>query len=119
MVRNKEIIPLLLSILLFLVSLGKVLTSDYVFNQLHFIGLGCLILCFLLFFINKKIYIYVFGLTLICGLFGLLDFYYTTYKLGFAEVGINPIFIVLIILFFVFGKDTMNELFPDKPAKNG
>lgn len=63
-------------------------------------------------------YIYAFGLTLILGLFGLLDFFYTTYKLGFADVGVNPIFLVLILLFFVFGKDIMNELFPEKPAKN-
>ncbi len=67
----------------------------------------------MLYFISKKIFIAVFALTLIAGLIGLLDFFYITYKVGFAGVGVNPIFIVLLVLFFVFGKNTMNELFPD------
>lgn len=115
--RNKDIVPLMISILLMLVSFGKVLTSDYFLNQSHYIGMGCLILSTLLYFTNKKVYIYVFALTLIAGLIGLIDFFYRTFKIGFAGVGVNPIFIVLLILFFVFGKDTMNELFPEKPNK--
>jgi len=111
---NKDIVPLLISILLVLVSFGRVLTSDYVLNQTHYIGIGCLILSTLLYFIKRKIFIYVFGLTLVAGLIGLIDFFYTTYKIGFGEVGVNPIFIILLLLFFVFGKETMNELFPEK-----
>lgn len=118
MMRNKDIVPLLLSIMLFLISFGKVLISNYYFNLSHYIGLASLTLCLLLYFGNKKMYVLVFGLTLILGLFGLLDFFYTTYKIGFAGIGVNPVFIALIILFFVFGKDSMNELFPNKPTKN-
>lgn len=111
---KKEITPLLISIIMILASFGKVLTSDYVLNQAHYIGLGCLILSTLLYFTNKKIYIYAFGLTLIAGLMGVVDFFYMAFKIGFAGVGVNPIFIVLLILYFVFSKDTMNKLFPEK-----
>ncbi|RKN81052.1 hypothetical protein [Ulvibacterium marinum] len=115
--KNKDIVPLIISIILMLVSFGKVLTSNYVLNQSHYIGMGCLIISTLLYFLNKRIYIYVFGLTLFGGLIGLLDFFYTTFKIGFAGIGVNPIFIALLILFFVFGKDEMNKLFPEKPTK--
>ena len=111
---NKDIIPLLISILLVLGSFMKVFTSDYVLNEIHYAGIGCLMLSTLLYFIKKKAFIFVFTLTLIAGLFGLIDFFYATYKIGFREVGMNPIFILLIILFVFFGKDTMNELFPEK-----
>lgn len=111
---NKDIVPLLISIVLILISLAVVWSSDYALNPLHYIGIGCLTLSTILYFVAKKIYMYVFGLTLIGGLVGVVDFFYTTYKIGFGEIGVNPIFLILIILFFVFGKDTMNKLFPEK-----
>ena len=46
--------------------------------------------------------------------YGLMDFYITSYKVGFAGVGINPIFLGLIILFFVVSKNAMDKLLPEK-----
>ncbi len=45
---------------------------------------------------------------------GFLEFYITTYKVGFAGVGINPIFLGLMILFFVVSKEQMDTLLPEK-----
>jgi hypothetical protein len=115
--NNKDIAPLLISILMILISLAMIFTSDYAFDQTHYIGIGCLVFSTLLYFINKKFYIYVFALTLIGGLIGLLDFFYMSFKIGFSGVGVNPIFIILLILFFVFSRDTMNKLFPEKSKK--
>lgn len=117
--KNKDIVPLIISIILMLVSFGKVLTSNHILNQSHYIGIGCLIISTLLYFSNKKVYIYFFGLTLIAGLIGLLDFFYATFKIGVGDVGVNPVFIALLILFFAFDKDVMNVLFPEKPIKKG
>jgi len=111
---KKDIIPLLISILLILISLLIVLTTDKIFNQSHYIGIACLTLSTLLYFKSKKIYFYFFALTLVAGLFGLLDFFYANIRIGFWKFGINPVFIILIILFFSFSKNTMNELFPEK-----
>lgn len=48
-------------------------------------------------------YYLIFGLTLLAGIFGLLDFYFRTYEVGFGSFGINPIFVILLILHFAIG----------------
>jgi len=58
--------------------------------------------------LKRKTYFLFFAIILILGLLGLLDFYITTYKIGFGKVGVNPIFLGLLILFFMVSKDEMN-----------
>lgn len=89
-------------------------TSNYVFSTKHYIGIGCLTGATILYFTNKKTYYLFFALTLTVGLIGLLDFYINTYEVGFAGVGINPIFLGLMILFFVVSKNDMDKLLPEK-----
>ncbi|WP_232520882.1 hypothetical protein [Flagellimonas nanhaiensis] len=43
-----------------------------------------------------------------------MDFYITTYKVGFSGIGINPIFLALLILFFALSKDWMDKYLPEK-----
>lgn len=100
--NRKEIVPLLISVLLVLVSIGIVFTTDYVLNKKHYIGFGALILSSFVYFKNKVIYRNVFVFTLVAGLLGLLDFFYTTFKIGFGIIQINPLFLLLLILFFAF-----------------
>lgn len=113
-----NILPLAISILLVFTSIGVILTSQYIFNTKHYIGIACLVLSTLLYFVSKRFYIIFFTLTLTMGLLGLLDFYITTYKIGFAGVGINPIFLGLIILLFVVSKEQIVDL-NSKDSENG
>ena len=112
-----NILPLAISILLFLVSIGIIMTSQYIFDTKHYIGIACLTFSTILYFVNKKLYVIFFTLTLTMGLLGLLDFYVTTYRIGFAGAGINPIFLGLIILLFVVSKEQMGGL-NSKDAEN-
>lgn len=109
-----DILPLAISIVLILISLEMTFTSDYIFTSNHYIGIGCLAILTILYFTNKKAYYLFFALTLTVGLIGLLDFYITSYKVGFAGVGVNPIFLGLMILFFAVSKNAMDKLLPEK-----
>ena len=109
-----NILPLVISVLLVLISVGIILTSNYLFSTKHYVGIGCLFLSIILYFINRKFYFLFFALILTIGLIGFLDFYITSYKVGFAGVGINPLFLGLMILFFVTSKSEMDKLSPDE-----
>ena len=74
----------------------------------------CLVVSIILYFANRRIYFLFFALTLTIGLIGFLDFYYSTFKVGFAGVGINPIFVVLLILFFAVRRTQIDSLAPEK-----
>ena len=113
-----NILPLILSILLVLISVGVMMSSQFVFTSKQYIGVVCLAISTILYFLNKKFYVVFFALTLTMGLLGLLDFYVTTYKVGFAGAGINPIFLGLIILLLVVSKEQMGGL-SYKDAHNG
>lgn len=101
-----DILPLLLSLLLSLYSFWVSQNSDLVFTQGHYVGLGALGVASLLYFTNRKFYTFFFALTLVVGLIGYLDFYITRIQIGFAEVGINPIFLGLFLFFLVMSNRT-------------
>lgn len=90
------------------------MTSNYIFNTKHYAGIICLAVSIIFYFTNRKIYYFFFVLTLTIGLIGFLDFYITSYKIGFAGVGINPVFLGLIVLFFGVSKKQIDTLFPEK-----
>jgi hypothetical protein len=104
-------------LVLVLISFGISVASNNIFTEKHYAGICCLLISSILYFTNRKIYYLFFLLTLIIGLTGLLDFYITSYKVGFAGVGVNPIFIGLMILFFTVSKDELDKLAPEKKQK--
>ena len=105
---NKQIIPLSIAILLILISLGMVKSTDYSLNQSHYIGIAGIMISLLLYFIRKDIYVIVFGLTLIAGFIGLLDIFYVNLSIGFGILKFNPIFLILLILYLLFNRDIMD-----------
>lgn len=90
------------------------MTSDYILNTKHYIGIGFLALSILLYFVNRKIYFLVFALTLTMGLIGFLDFFITNFEVGIAGVGINPLFLGLMVLFFAVSREQLNKIAPEK-----
>jgi hypothetical protein len=111
---NKEFIPLLISIFLVLISIGITLTSDYILNYKHYLGIVLIGISTALYFMNKKLFVYIFGLTLILGIVDLIDIYYSNKIFGIGPVKFNPIFLALLIIFLALNKQLMNKLFPEK-----
>lgn len=115
---NKNIIPLLITILLSIISIGITLFSDYVLNEKHYIGFGLIAISTLLYFQNKKLYVFVFGFTLILGLLYLIDIFYASIKIGIGPITFNPKFLTLFILFLVLNKSLLNKMFPEKETED-
>ena len=90
------------------------ITTDYILTTKHYVGIACVLLSVVLYFTNRKLYFLFFALTLTVGLIGFLDFNITTFKIGFAGIGINPIFLGLMILFFALSKVQMDKIAPEK-----
>ena len=111
---GKDIIPLLISTILLIISGGITLFTDYILNYKHYIGIGLIAVSLFLYFKNKKLYVYVFTLTLILGILNLIDVYYSNIIFGIGPIKFNPIFLILMIVFFVSNNETLNVLFPEK-----
>lgn len=48
------------------------------------------------------------------GLIGFLDFFITSFEVGIAGVGINPLFLGLMVLFFAVSREQLNKMAPEK-----
>ncbi len=97
-----DIIPLAISTILLMISIAITIFSNYVLSLEHYIGILCLSISVFLYLTKRKIYYLFYGLTLLAGLIGYLDFYYVNYKFGLGIISFNPIFLLLIFLLFIF-----------------
>jgi len=111
---GKDIIPLLISIILLIISIGITLFTDYTLNYKHYVGIGLIGISTLLYFKNKRLFVYIFGLTLILGIVNLIDIYYSNIIFGIGPIKFNPIFLTLLIIFLPLNKDLLNKMFPKK-----
>ena len=111
---GKDIIPLLISIILLIISIGITFFTDYTLNYKHYVGIGLIGISTLLYFQNKKLFVYIFGLTLILGILNLIDIYYSNIIFGIGPIKLNPIFLTLLIIFLTLNKELLNKMFPEK-----
>ena len=111
---GNDIIPLLISIILLIISIGITFFTDYTLNYKHYVGIGLIGISTLLYFKNKKLFVYVFGLTLILGILNLIDIYYSNIIFGIGPIKFNPIFLTLLIIFLALNKELLNKMFPEK-----
>jgi len=111
---GKDIIPLLISIILLIISIGITFFTDYTLNYKHYAGIGLIGISTLLYFKNKKQFVYIFGLTLILGILNLIDIYYSNIIFGIGPIKFNPIFLTLLIIFLALNKELLNKMFPEK-----
>ncbi|WP_144800477.1 hypothetical protein [Maribacter sp. MAR_2009_72] len=109
-----DFIPLGISIILILVSLVVIATSNYALSLKNYIGIGCVVLSIYFYIKNRMTYYVLYGLTLLIGIFGLLDFYYSTFKVGFGSFGINPILAGLLILHIALVYQIVDKFDRDK-----
>ncbi|MCH3882983.1 hypothetical protein [Tenacibaculum aquimarinum] len=111
---TKDIIPLLISIILLLISVGITLFTEYTLNYKHYVGILLIGISTFLYFKNKKVFIYVFGMTLILGTINLIDIYYSNIIFGIGPIKFNPIFLTLLVIFLSLNKENLNRMFPEK-----
>lgn len=111
---KKDTIPLLISITLAIILIGVELFTGYILNYKHYVGIGLIVISLLLYFKNLKLYLYVFGLTLVIGTLNLIDIYYANIIFGIGPIEFNLIFLTLLIIFLVFNKKASNELIQEK-----
>ena len=107
-------IPVLISIILLIISIGITFFTDYTLNYKHYVGIGLIGISTLLYFKNKKLFVYIFGLTLILGILNLIDIYYSNIIFGIGPIKFNPIFLTLLIIFLALNKELLNKMFPEK-----
>ena len=111
---GKDIIPLLIAAFLMVISIGITMFTDYTLNYKHYFGIGLIGISSLLYFKNKKLFVYFFGLTLILGILNTVDIYYSNIIFEIGPIEFNPIFLTLLIIFLILNKKLLNKLFPEK-----
>lgn len=94
-----EFIPIGALSILGVYSIIEVLTTDYVFNAGQFVGLTLLGVSLVLFFANRRIYKYLFGGTLLLGLFNLIGFTTTILSVNFIGIPIQILVVPILITF--------------------
>jgi|TARA_R110000868_G_scaffold161951_4_gene392885 hypothetical protein len=116
---KKDIIPLLLAIVLVLISIGMNLFMDIELDGALYIGIGWLSVASFFYFVDKRIYLFAFGATLLAGLFSLIDIYYVSLKFQVGLILVNPIFVLLIIVFIFLNWDRLKTLWAEMPKLKG
>ncbi|MGS2727944.1 hypothetical protein ACU8DI_15165 [Psychroserpens sp. BH13MA-6] len=111
---GKDIISLLISLILVLISIGITLFTDYILNYKHYVGIGLVGISLFMYFNNKKLYAYIFSLTLMLGLVNLIDIFYSNITFEIGPIKFNLIFLSLLIIFLPLNKELLNKLFPEK-----
>lgn len=112
--ETKEAIPLIISILLAIATIGIVLSTDYIIYLKHYIGIVALGIASLLYFRKRNLYFYFFSIILFAGVLNLIDFFYISFGIGIGKLILNPLFIALLFCFLFLNKEKINELFPEK-----
>ncbi|TQO35544.1 hypothetical protein GQ41_0092 [Arenibacter algicola] len=116
---KKDVIPLLLAIVLVLISIGMNLFMNIELDGALYIGIGWLSVASFFYFVDKRIYLFAFGATLLAGLFSLIDIYYVSLKFQIGFFLVNPIFILLIFGFIFLNWDGIKTLLAEVPKLRG
>ena len=105
-----EAIPLISLILVAVYSIIEVLTTDAIFGTPQYIGLSLLGISSILFFVQRRIYRYVFGSTLLLGLPSLIGFSTSIMGVYFLGIPIQILLLPLILLFTWINKDSIKPM---------
>ncbi len=113
----KEFLPIGILNIIGIYSIFQVITTNYIFTYKQYIGLSLLLVCTVLFFINRKVYKYLIALTLVGGLTGLIAFSITliTFQISIIQIQLIP-FIVLLIYMYIF-RFEIRQLFKKTEAE--
>jgi hypothetical protein len=108
-VKNK--LSLTLSWILVIYSILGSFLTDITLTNKHFIGIGILTILTLINIRSKKLFNYLFLITLIIGTLNLINFFYLTINFKFGFLEFNPIFLSLFLIFIITNPAFLNDLF--------
>lgn len=114
MTIKKDITPLAICLFSVIISIGFKILNFYELNYKHYIGIALVLISAILYFKNKKIYRYVFGITLFAGAANLTAFFFINFLLNIGFIQINPIVLLLLFLFLSQNKQLTDKIFPNK-----
>lgn len=114
---SKDSISLIIAIVLAVVSVVMELFTNTVLDLKHYIGFTGIAVSLFLFFKRKDLYVYSFLATLVLGFIGIVDVFYISINFGVWIFKINPIFALLLVLFFGTNREIMDKMFPEKEKK--
>ncbi|MCB0541220.1 MAG: hypothetical protein H6571_16585 [Lewinellaceae bacterium] len=100
-----EAIPLIILTIIGIYSIIEVITSEYIFGIQQHVGLTLLGISIILFFANKRIYKYIFGITLLLGLVNLIGFTTSILTMNFFGLPIQILMIPLIAVYTWVNKE--------------
>jgi len=92
-----------------LLSIIQVLTTDFEFEGKQYIGLTLLGVSLILFFTNRRVYKYLFGMTLLLGIFNLIGFTTSIVTMTFIFVPIQLIVIPFFLAFTWLNKEQLQR----------
>jgi hypothetical protein len=114
MILKKDSIPLIISFLLIITSIGFKTFTNYQLNYKHYIAIVLVTFSAVLYFKNKRIYKYLFGITLFAGAVDLIDFFFINVRFSLGPIDFNLLILILLFIFLSFNKQLLDSLFPDK-----
>ena len=110
---NKDISALLIAILLMTISIITQITNYAILNHKHYIGFVLIIISTILYFKKKQLYVYIFLLTIVCGIVNLIDLFYWNVSISISNIIMfNPIFLTLLIIFLASSQKEIHKIFP-------
>lgn len=108
---KKDIIPIFVAVILIIVSIFAILLDSYIINIRHYIGFSLIAASLVLYFKRKDIYFYIFGITLIAGALGFVEFFFLTFGFRIGIFQINPLIGILLLIFIIQNRQ---RIFPMK-----
>ena len=114
----KEFIPVGILDIVGIISIIQILTTNYTFDYRQYIGLILLVICTIIFFMNRKIYKYLIALILILGMINLVSFstYYIRFGISIIEIQFIP-FASFLIYLYIFKKEIRSIIKKSKHAE--
>ncbi|MAL60620.1 MAG: hypothetical protein CMC14_11285 [Flavobacteriaceae bacterium] len=100
---------LTLSTIIILLTLIVVIFTNISINNKHYFGILLFLCSLILAYLNRQFYNYFFGIVLLAGIFGLVDFLFFDVRIGYKLFKVNPIFIFLFILHIVTIRKTNSK----------
>ena len=94
-----EFLPLGILTTIGIYSIIEVITTDYLFGIQQHVGLTLLSVSLILFFTNRRIYKYIFGITLLISLINLIGFTTWITTINFFGLSIQILILPIVLIF--------------------
>lgn len=116
---HTDSIPLIIAMLFIVTTLGVVLFTDTTISFKYYLGILLVTVSVFLYLKRRNLYQYVYGITLLLGFVDVIDIFFVNTLFMIGPIQINPIFLILIILFVTFNQTFFEKLFSqeDKNSK--